>query len=130
MKIGASTYSLSKAIKAGAFDVLGAFDWIAENCGQHIEIVPIKDVFSFDTPLGPGAPGLAEAMVARARKVGIDISCYTFGASFINCTPEQFKAEVKRVKEQIKTLLRIFSMISFQVLLLPIRKREQRVLVV
>jgi hypothetical protein len=59
MKIGASTYSLQKAIKAGAFDVLGAFDWIAENGGEHIEIVPLQDVFSFDT-----MPGLAEAMVA------------------------------------------------------------------
>ena len=107
MKIGASTYSLSKAIKDGAFDVLGAVDWLAENGGQHIEIVPIKDVFSFDTPLGPGAPGLAEAMVARARKVGIDISCYTFGASFINRTAEEFKAEVKRVKEQVDVAARL-----------------------
>ena len=96
MKIGASTYSLSKAIKAGAFDVLGAFDWLAENGGEHIEVVPIQDVLAFDT-----MPGLVEAMVARAKKVNIAVSCYTFGASFIDRTPEQFKAEVKRVKGHV-----------------------------
>lgn len=102
MKIGASTYSLSKAIKAGAFDVLGAFNWLAENGGEHIEIVPLKDVFSLtDTP------SLATAMSDRARALGIDISCYTFGASFIDCTPAAFDAEVERVKRQIDVAARL-----------------------
>lgn len=102
MKIGASTYSLSKAIKAGAFDVLGAFDWLAENGGEHIEIVPLQDVFSIEK-----TPGLAKTMAARAKKVKIDISCYTFGASFIDRTPEQFKAEVDRVKQQVDIAARL-----------------------
>ena len=31
MKVGLSTYSLSRAINAGEMDVLGAIEWIAEN---------------------------------------------------------------------------------------------------
>ena len=104
MKIGASTYSLSKAIKAGAFDVLGAFNWLAENGGEHVEIVPLKDVFSLtDTP------DLATAMADRARALKIDISCYTFGASFIDCTPAAFDAEVERVKRQVDVAARLGS---------------------
>jgi len=77
MKIGASTYSLSKAIKAGTFDLMGTFDWLAENGADHIEIVPLRDVFSFaDTP------ELVPTMAAKAQAVGLEISCYTFGAMF------------------------------------------------
>ncbi|MBT3381388.1 MAG: sugar phosphate isomerase/epimerase [Lentisphaerae bacterium] len=96
MKIGASTYSLSKAIKAGAFDLLGTFDWLAENGADHIEIVPLRDVFSFAE-----TPGLVATMAAKAQDVGLEISCYTLGASFINRTAAEFSAELDRVKEEI-----------------------------
>ena len=102
MKIGASTYSLSKAIKAGAFDVLGAFDWLAQNRGEHIEIVPLEGVFSLVE-----TPGLATAMAAEAKALGIDISCYTFGASFIDCTATAFDAELDRVKRQVDLAARL-----------------------
>ncbi len=101
MKIGASTYSLSKAIAAGTFDMLGAFDWLADNGGQHIEIVPIQGLSLVDTP------EMIDAMVARARQVGIDISCYTFGASFIDKTPEEVAAELARVKQHVDVAARL-----------------------
>lgn len=102
MKIGASTYSLSKAIKAGVFDVLGAFDWMARNGGEHIEIVPLREVFSLSEN-----PDLAAAMAARARDVGIEISCYTFGASFINLDAAGIEAEVKRVEREVDVAARL-----------------------
>ena len=40
MKIGLSSYSISRAIRAGEMDILGAVRWVAENGGEHIEIVP------------------------------------------------------------------------------------------
>ena len=102
MKIGASTYSLSKAIAAGTLDLMGTFDWLADNGAEHIEIVPLRDVFSFaDTP------ELAATMAAKATDVGLDISCYTFGASFIDRTPAEFGAEVARVKGEIDTAARL-----------------------
>lgn len=96
MKLGTSTYSLKKAIAAGDFDLLGAFDWVAANGGEHLEIVPLKEVFSLtDTP------ELINQMVARAKSAGVDISCYTFGASFINCDAAGFDAEITRVQQQV-----------------------------
>ena len=102
MKIGASTYSLSKAIKAGAFDVLGAFDWLAHNRGEHIEIVPLEGVFSLVE-----TPGLATAMAAEAKALGIDISCYTFGASSIDRTGPAFNTELDRVRRQVDLAARL-----------------------
>ncbi len=97
MKIGASTYSLSKAIGAGAFDVPGAFAWIAENGGEHVEIVPAEPI----TPEG------ADALARKAGEVGIAISCYTFGASFIDRTPDEFRTEVRRVQGQVDLAARL-----------------------
>ena len=77
MKLGVSTYSLSRAIAAKEFDVLGAIQWIADNGGQHVEIVPIG--FSLDTD-----NDLTDASVNKAAEVGIDISNYAIGAKFID----------------------------------------------
>lgn len=101
MKIGASTYSLQKAIKAGTFDVPGAFDWLAQNGAQHVEIVPLADLTL------EGAPELADALAAKAKAVGLDISCYTFGASFIDRTAEEFAQELERVKRQVDLAVRM-----------------------
>ena len=40
MKVGLSTYSLSGAIESGEMDVLQAMQWIADNGGKHVEMVP------------------------------------------------------------------------------------------
>jgi sugar phosphate isomerase/epimerase len=101
MKIGASTYSLSKAIQAGALDVLAAFDWLAENGAEHIEIVPIAGISFEDNP------ELADTYAAKARETNLDISCYTFGASFIDRTEAEFAAELERVKGQVDIAARL-----------------------
>ena len=44
MKLGVSTYSLMNEIKAGTMSVLDVIQWIADNGGEHVEIVP----FGFD----------------------------------------------------------------------------------
>lgn len=47
MKIGLSSYSISRAIWAGEMNILDAIRWIAEKGGEHMEVVPgafqIKD---------------------------------------------------------------------------------------
>lgn len=40
MKLGVSTYSLLPAIRSGEMSVLDAIQWIADNGGEHVEIVP------------------------------------------------------------------------------------------
>ena len=101
MKIGASTYSLSKAIKAGTLDVWGVFDWLAENDADHIEIVPLT-ALDFTVTVD-----IAEAIAQKADEVGLEVSCYTFGASFIDRTEAEYAAELQRVCAEIDNAARM-----------------------
>ncbi len=101
MKIGASTYSLRTAIQAGDLDVWGVFDWLAENDAAHIEIVPLANLGFTVTP------DVAEAIAAKAAAVGLEVSCYTFGASFIDKTTDEYEAELARVRGEIDNAARM-----------------------
>jgi sugar phosphate isomerase/epimerase len=100
MKIGVSTYSLSRAIAAKEFDILGAIQWIADNGGQHVEIVPIG--ISLDSD-----PDLTDAIVNKAKEVGIDISNYAIGAKFIDLDEAGYRAEIDRVKKHVDVANRL-----------------------
>ncbi|MEF3301567.1 sugar phosphate isomerase/epimerase family protein [Paenibacillus sp. GYB003] len=100
MKIGVSTYSLSRAMNAGEFDVLGAIQWIADNGGQHVEIVPIG--FSLEQD-----PALTDAIVSKAAEVGIEISNYAIGAKFIDLDEAGYRAEIERVKKHVDVANRL-----------------------
>ena len=76
MKIGLSSYSISRAIRAGEMDILGAVRWVAENGGEHIEIVPSGFVLT-------GDDALTDAVRKQAAECGIDLSSYTIGANFL-----------------------------------------------
>ena len=79
----------------GALDLWGLFDWLAEEGAAHIEIVSLANLGLTVTP------DLAEQMAAKAKQVGLDISCYTFGASFIDKTEDEYAAELDRVRGEI-----------------------------
>ncbi|MBR2435135.1 MAG: sugar phosphate isomerase/epimerase [Lentisphaeria bacterium] len=97
MKIGVSSYSLSGAISAGAFDVLGAIDHIASIGGEHMEVVPSAN-WSFQSEEDP----LVQQVKERAAAAGIDLSSYTIGANFLTETEEARQAEIERVKGQVR----------------------------
>ena len=101
MKLGASTYSLRTAIQAGDLDVWGVLDWLAENEADHVEIVPLANLGFTVTP------AVAEALATKARAVGLEVSCYTFGASFIDKTPAEYEAELQRVRGEIDNAARL-----------------------
>lgn len=94
MKTGLSSYSLSRAISAGEMDILTAIQWIAENGGQHVEIVPAGFTLTENDTL-------VKAIVAKAAAAGIAISSYTIGASFINKTDADHEQEIERVKKEV-----------------------------
>ncbi|WP_434753137.1 sugar phosphate isomerase/epimerase family protein [Paenibacillus amylolyticus] len=75
MKVGLSTYSLQQALDRKELTVPDAIRWIAEQGGQHVEIVPMG--FSLIDN-----PALIEEIKAAAQEVGIDISNYAIGANF------------------------------------------------
>lgn len=94
MKIGLSTYSLSRAIKSGEMDVLQAIQWIADNGGEHVEISP----FGFNLE---ETPDLADAIVQKAEEAGIEVSNYCLSSNFIKPTQAEFEAEIERVKRHV-----------------------------
>lgn len=95
MKIGLSSYSLSRAINSGEMTILDAIQWVADNGGEHIEIVPMG-ALNLDNN-----PELIEQIKDKATEVGIDISHYLIGANFITESREAFEQEIERVKKQV-----------------------------
>jgi len=94
MKLGLSSYSLVKALKAQELDILGVIDWIAANGGEHVEIVPI----GFNLTENPELIG---AIVKKAADAGIEVSNYAIGANFITETTGQYEQEIERVKREV-----------------------------
>ena len=94
MKIGLSSYSLSRAIASGQLGILEAIDWIANAGGEHMEVVPGG---TWDIHV----PGLPAKLVARAKEAGIDLSSYTIGANFIQPDADARAKEVARLKSEV-----------------------------
>ena len=94
MKIGLSSYSLSRAIASGQLGVLEAIDWIANAGGEHMEVVPGG---AWDIHV----PGLPAKLVARAKEAGIDLSSSTIGANFIQPDADARAKEVARLKSEV-----------------------------
>ena len=99
MKIGLSSYSLSRAIGSGNMGILEAIGWIANEGGEHIEIVP----GAFDIH----AEKMPERIAARAKEEGIDVSSYTIGANFLQPDAKARAKEVARVKSEVDIAARL-----------------------
>ena len=100
MKIGLSSYSLLKAIKSGEMSILDAIRWIADNGGEHMEIVPYGYSLVDD-------PELADAVRETAKEAGIALSNYSMPANFVQDTEEMFDEEVARVKLHVDLVDRL-----------------------
>ena len=96
MKVGLSTYSLSGAIESGEMDVLQAMQWIADNGGKHVEMVPSGYTLC-------GNDDLVRKVVKKASETGLDISSYTIGANFITENTDEYKKELVRLKKEVDT---------------------------
>lgn len=100
MKVGLSTYSLAREIQANKMNVLEAIDWIKDNGGEHVEIVP----FGFDLIKDPD---LIDQIRERAKKNQLDISNYAIGANFLADNEEEFQKEIERVKKHVEIAHRL-----------------------
>lgn len=94
MKLGVSSYSLLRAINSKEMSILDAIQWVADQGGEHIEIVPLGINFEEQ-------PELADAIREKAAEVGIDVSNYAIGANFATADRQQYEAEIERVKRQV-----------------------------
>jgi sugar phosphate isomerase/epimerase len=100
MKIGLSSYSLLNALKSGEMTVLDAVQWIADNGGEHMEIVPYGFTLADN-------PDLADAVREKAKDVGIDLSNYSMPANFVQYTEQAFEEEMERVKQHVDLVNRL-----------------------
>lgn len=100
MKLGLSTYSLLPALKSGDMHVLDIPQWIKENGGEHMEIVPYGFTLVDE-------PELADALRDRAAAAGIELSNYSMPANFVQDSEEEFLAEVERIQRHVDLLDRM-----------------------
>ncbi|MCR2823475.1 sugar phosphate isomerase/epimerase family protein [Lederbergia panacisoli] len=100
MKIGLSTYSLLSALNSGEMDVLDVVQWIADNGGEHMEIVPYGFTLIDNVEL-------ADAVREKAASVGIELSNYSMPANFVQETEQEFKEEVDRLKSHVDLIDRM-----------------------
>ncbi|MBS4220433.1 sugar phosphate isomerase/epimerase [Bacillus sp. FJAT-49711] len=100
MKIGLSTYSLLGALNSGEMNVLDVVQWIADNGGEHMEIVPYG--FTLIDNLE-----LADAVRDKAESVGIELSNYSMPANFVQETEQEFEAEIERLKSHVDLINRM-----------------------
>lgn len=95
MKVGLSTYSLQQALDRKELTVPDAIRWIADQGGQHVEIVPMG--FSLIDN-----PAFIEEIKAAAQEVGIDISNYAIGANFaVQENAEALEEEIQSVMRHV-----------------------------
>ncbi|MNO36057.1 Inosose dehydratase [compost metagenome] len=94
MKLGVSSYSLYQAMQEGSMSILDVVEWIADNGGEHIEIVPLG--FDFTSQ-----PELIHKLKEKAYQIGIDISNYAVGANFATDSKEAYEKEIGRVKGEV-----------------------------
>ncbi|MBU5355265.1 sugar phosphate isomerase/epimerase family protein [Paenibacillus silvae] len=95
MKVGLSTYSLQQALDRKELSVPDAIRWIAEQGGQHVEIVPMG--FSLIDN-----PELIEEIKTAAQEVGIELSNYAVGANFaVQESAEAVEQEIQNVMRHV-----------------------------
>lgn len=100
MKIGLSSYSLLKAIKSGEMSILDAIQWIADNGGEHMEIVPYGYTLVDNLEL-------ADAVREKAKEAAIELSNYSMPANFVQETDPLFDEEVARIKQHVDLVHRL-----------------------
>ena len=101
LKVGLSSYSLSRAINKGEMDIFGAIRFVAERGGKHIEIVPGNSY------VVTGNDALAADIVKAVKETGMEISSYTIGANFLLPTADAVRTEVERVKKEVETAAKL-----------------------
>ncbi|MBO0958832.1 sugar phosphate isomerase/epimerase [Neobacillus sp. MM2021_6] len=100
MKVGLSTYSLVRELRAETMTILDVIQWIADNGGEHMEIVP----YGFTVV---DHEALADQIREKAASLGIELSAYSFPANFVQETEEAFTEEVERIKKHVDIVNRL-----------------------
>ena len=93
-KFGISIYSVSRKIMANEWTPMQGIKWLAEQGAEVIELVPFGIDFINE-------PELIDKCLATAAECGVKIDNFSLNANFLQLTPEQYDAEVARVKSYV-----------------------------
>jgi sugar phosphate isomerase/epimerase len=96
MKIGVSSYSFSRLLRAGE---LSGFDVITKAKEMGFEAV---DFSGLPVPEGKTPESCAERLREHAEQAGVPIAAYTIGADFLTGSGGNLEDEIERVKHQVR----------------------------
>ena len=94
MQLGLSSYSLSNEMKKGEMTIKDAIKWIADNGGQHIEVVD----YGLDLIAQNHWP---DEIKALTTELGIAVSNYAISANIADKSELEIKQEIDRIKLHI-----------------------------
>ena len=95
MKIGISSYSFSRLVRAGEMEQIAVIAKAREIGFDVIEFSTIA------VPEGKTLPDFAGELREEAARVGIEIANYTIGADFLKGSGGDVQAEIARVREEV-----------------------------
>jgi len=93
-KFGVSIYSISRKIMSGEMAPTDGVKWLAENGAEIIELVP----FGIDLI---NTPNLIDDLLKTSKEVNVPLVNYSLNADFLQLTPDEYQAEIFRVKSHI-----------------------------
>jgi sugar phosphate isomerase/epimerase len=96
MRIGVSSYSFSRLVSAGE---MGQLDVIAKAAEMGFEAIEFT---TFKLPEGQTALSYAPRVLEECRRVGLEIVNYTVGADLLCGSGGDWRAEVERLKEDVR----------------------------
>ena len=121
MKVGLSTYSLVKELSEETMTVLDVIQWIADQGGEHMEIVP----YGFTVV---DNPELADQIKEKAKSLSIELSAYSVPANFVQDTEEAFNEEVERIKKHVDIVNRLgIKILRHDVMLFTLQPEEMTI---
>jgi len=94
MKPGVSTYSLVDKIVSRQMSVLDVIQWISDQGGEHVEIVPAG--YDLENNME-----LVDAIRLKAEGLKLDISNYAITANFVAGDAQACEAEIARVMKHV-----------------------------
>ncbi|HUS90534.1 MAG TPA: sugar phosphate isomerase/epimerase family protein [Phycisphaerae bacterium] len=96
MKIGVSSYSFSRPMRAGTMTLRDAIAKAAEMKLDAIELTTLAP------PDGRDAASFAQEMRAACERGGLAVANYTVGADFLHGSGGDWRAEAERLKEDLR----------------------------
>ena len=94
VKFGVSIYSISRKIMSGEITPEDGVRWLAGQGAEVVELVP----FGFDLTRDRG---LSKRLTDAAAECGVALANYSLNANFLFDDPDDYAAEITRVKEHI-----------------------------